>query len=157
MKTKYYLAYGSNLNVHQMAYRCPTAEPVGTAALEGWRLEFRGSKSGAYLTIVPCAGGRVPVGVWEITEDDEKALDHYEGFPRFYHKKTLKVKMEESFTHRWRRVSALVYIMREDAAVGIPTHDYVLACRVGCDHFGIGKGALYSALDRAYKEMEDVI
>lgn len=28
---RYYLAYGSNLNVRQMAWRCPTAKAVGIA------------------------------------------------------------------------------------------------------------------------------
>ena len=34
MKKRYYLAYGSNLNVHQMMYRCPTARIIGTAVIE---------------------------------------------------------------------------------------------------------------------------
>ena len=40
---KYYIAYGSNLNIKQMGYRCPTAKKLYTAELEGYRLEFRGS------------------------------------------------------------------------------------------------------------------
>ena len=43
---RYYLAYGSNLNVPQMRRRCPTATILGTAKLRGWELLFRGSKSG---------------------------------------------------------------------------------------------------------------
>ena len=49
-KKRYYLAYGSNLNMEQMHYRCPGAVPLGTAELEGYRLLFKGSKTGAYLT-----------------------------------------------------------------------------------------------------------
>lgn len=41
---KYYLAYGSNLNIRQMALRCPTAKPVGTAVIEDYELLFKGSK-----------------------------------------------------------------------------------------------------------------
>ena len=48
---KYYLAYGSNLNIPQMQYRCPEARIVGTAVIEGYRLLFNGSKTGSYLTI----------------------------------------------------------------------------------------------------------
>ena len=44
---KYYLAYGSNLNVRQMALRCPTAKPVGTAVIKDYELLFKGSKTGA--------------------------------------------------------------------------------------------------------------
>ena len=48
---KYYLAYGSNLNVHQMKYRCPTARIVGTAVIRDYELLYKGSKTGSYLTI----------------------------------------------------------------------------------------------------------
>ena len=39
---KYYIAYGSNLSVEQMAYRCPDAKIAGQAVLAGWELLFRG-------------------------------------------------------------------------------------------------------------------
>ena len=52
MKEKrYYIAYGSNLNVRQMRMRCPHATILGTANLKGWELFFKGSKTGSYLTI----------------------------------------------------------------------------------------------------------
>lgn len=156
MKNKFYIAYGSNLNVQQMARRCPTASPVGTGVLEGWRLEFRGSGSGAYLTIVPFDGGRVPVGIWRISELDERSLDRYEGFPAFYHKQTLDVEMVDLLSvYARRRVSAIVYIMREDAAPGVPDPFYVRICREGCAHFGLDESELYAALNRA--SVEEVI
>ena len=42
MKTneKLYFAYGSNMNLNQMAFRCPDAEVVDTVRLEGYRLAF---------------------------------------------------------------------------------------------------------------------
>ena len=39
-KEKLYIAYGSNLNLEQMAHRCPTAKVAGTAMLHNWRLAF---------------------------------------------------------------------------------------------------------------------
>lgn len=36
-----YLAYGSNMNIEQMAYRCPKAKLLGTAVLENDRLMFK--------------------------------------------------------------------------------------------------------------------
>ena len=48
---KYYLAYGSNLNVRQMRFRCPTARIVGTAEIEDYELLFKGSRSGSYLRL----------------------------------------------------------------------------------------------------------
>ena len=83
---KYYLAYGSNLNIEQMRYRCPTAKVVGTAIIKDYELLFKGSKTGAYLTIEKCEGEYVPVGVWEVTPQDELSLDRYEGYPNFYYK-----------------------------------------------------------------------
>lgn len=83
---KYYLAYGSNLNVRQMALRCPTAKPVGSAVIKDYELLFKGSKTGAYLTIEPKSGAEVPVAVWSVELADEERLDVYEGFPAFYYK-----------------------------------------------------------------------
>ena len=48
---KYYLAYGSNLNIRQMKFRCPTAKIVGTAIIKDYELLYKGSKTGSYLTI----------------------------------------------------------------------------------------------------------
>ena len=78
---RYYLAYGSNLNVRQMKLRCPKATILGTAKLNGWELLFKGSKTGSYLTIEENENGSVPVVIWEVTPSDEKALDRYEGYP----------------------------------------------------------------------------
>lgn len=80
MDKRYYIAYGSNLNVRQMRMRCPSARIIGTADLKNYELLFKGSKTGAYLTVEKKPGGTVPVAVWEVTAQDEKALDRYEGF-----------------------------------------------------------------------------
>lgn len=48
---KYYIAYGSNLSVEQMAQRCPDARIVGQAVLEDWELAFHGC-----ATILPNKG-----------------------------------------------------------------------------------------------------
>ena len=42
MEHAMYFAYGSNMNLDQMAYRCPAAEAVCTAKLEGYELFFAG-------------------------------------------------------------------------------------------------------------------
>ena len=104
---KLYIAYGSNMDEGQMAYRCPTARLLGQAEVEGYRLLFKGSLTGAYATIEPQEGGRVPALVWEIGEADEASLDRYEGFPSFYYKKDLTVSLGG------QEVTAMVYIMDE--------------------------------------------
>ena len=79
---RYYIAYGSNLNIPQMRVRCPGARIIGTSVIPDYELLFKGSKTGSYLTIEPKAGASVPVAAWEVSEDDELALDHYEGYVR---------------------------------------------------------------------------
>lgn len=53
MEKRYYIAYGSNLNLRQMKMRCPTAKVMGTAVIKNYELLFKGSLTGAYLTIEP--------------------------------------------------------------------------------------------------------
>ena len=64
MEKKIYFAYGSNLNHRQMAYRCPDAEFVGAGFIKDYTMTFNGDNSGV-ADIIPCSGGRVPVGVWK--------------------------------------------------------------------------------------------
>ena len=45
-KEKLYFAYGSNMNLNQMAFRCPDAEVVESVRLEGYRLAFRTNGGG---------------------------------------------------------------------------------------------------------------
>ena len=46
MEDRYYFAYGSNMNLEQMKYRCPAAEVVENVRLEDYRLAFRGKAPG---------------------------------------------------------------------------------------------------------------
>lgn len=79
--SKLYIAYGSNMNLQQMAYRCPTAKVKGVGSIIGWNLVFRGNSGGAVATIETYKKGNVPVVIWDIKPNDEKALDRYEGYP----------------------------------------------------------------------------
>lgn len=47
MAKRLYFAYGSNINLEQMAVRCPAALMVGPAVLDGYELLFRGNRRGA--------------------------------------------------------------------------------------------------------------
>ena len=146
-----YLAYGSNLNVPQMKWRCPGAKILGTAELEGWQLLYRGSKTGSYLTVEKAEGGMVPVAVWEVTPEDEAALDRYEGIPRFYYKKEMKIRYKGITTRRMRTADAFIYIMHEDRPVGIPSEMYVDVCREGYDVFRFDKRILEKAWERSVR------
>ena len=146
---KYYLAYGSNLNIPQMEMRCPTAKPLGTGYIRGYELLFKGSKTGSYLTIEERDGGMVPVVVWEVAESDEAALDRYEGFPVFYYKKELRLRCRGIRSGRSRIVTAFVYIMDETRTLGRPTDYYLRVCREGYEQFGFDPAILMQAVQRS--------
>ena len=63
MKRKYYIAYGSNLDVDQMLHRCPDALTIGRSTIDGYKLVFRGNSRSGVANIEPCDGASVPVGI----------------------------------------------------------------------------------------------
>lgn len=149
MKNRYYIAYGSNLNIRQMRFRCPRARIIGTAEIDGYELLFKGSLSGSYLTIEPKADSKVPVAVWSVTEADEAALDRYEGFPSFYYKKDFELKVKGIRTGKIRNLKTFVYIMHEERKIGMPSDYYVSTCLEGYRNFGFEPMPLIRALKKA--------
>lgn len=147
---KYYLAYGSNLNVRQMALRCPTAKAVGTAVIKDYELLFKGSKSGAYLTIEPKAGAEVSVAVWAVETADEQRLDVYEGFPTFYYKAEIELPVRY-YSGKTVVSKAFVYIMHEERPLGLPSVTYVQTCLEGYRNFGFDESVLIAALKNSRK------
>jgi gamma-glutamylcyclotransferase (GGCT)/AIG2-like uncharacterized protein YtfP len=91
-----YAAYGSNMDPAQMAGRCPHSPQRGTGWLEGWRLTFGGADigwEGAMATLVEAEGDRVFVVLYDITEQDARALDSWDGATLGYYRK-IKVRVE---------------------------------------------------------------
>lgn len=120
-----YIAYGSNLNLTQMAYRCPGAYIITKGYLKDHTLAFCGSKTGSYATVLPKKGDKVPVTVWEIDNQNEEALDLYEGYPTFYYKRIMDVETGDGI------IKAMIYIMRDDAKRGEPSEQYIMTCLQG--------------------------
>lgn len=147
----YYLAYGSNLNMGQMKYRCPTAKYEGTAILEGWELLYKGSKTGAYLTIERAEGGEVPVGIWKVGKADLAALDRYEGYPEFYYRADVKITPVSEVNGR--KMRAFIYIMHEDRPCGLPSMSYIRICEQGYKDFGFDTKFLDLAYDRTMRRV----
>jgi gamma-glutamylcyclotransferase (GGCT)/AIG2-like uncharacterized protein YtfP len=147
MKYKYYLAYGSNLCLRQMAYRCPDAAVVGRATLQDYRLIFRGSQTGSYLTVEPCIGASVPCGVFKISKADELSLDCYEGYPIFYRKEDRRIDMIDDKTGEVRSIIAMIYIMGEDRPIGVPSEGYLQTCGEGYLDFNFDLDPLEEALE----------
>ena len=139
---KFYVAYGSNLNLEQMAFRCPTAEIYGKGVIEDWELVFK-----TYATIEPKKGKYVPVGVWMIDEFCERRLDMYEGFPLHYRKEQIDVRM-----YNGEIVNAMVYLMN-DAKIKAPTKKYFNTILQGYDEVGLDDRILFDALDTAIQHV----
>ena len=102
MEKPLYFAYGSNINLDQMQYRCPDATVYGQAVLDNYDLRFRGS---GVATVEPKEGACVYGLLWELTDKCEASLDRYEGYPRLYIKQTLEVR-----TFDGQRVPVMAYI-----------------------------------------------
>jgi hypothetical protein len=141
MNKRYYIAYGSNLSQSQMAVRCPDARVVGTALLEGWQLLFKN-----FATIEQNPNKHTPVLVWEISESDERHLDFYEGFPRFYGKQELTVEVYPMDGSEPCGVTAMVYTMNQGHVLSVPSHDYYQVLRDGYTDFSFPQHVLSQAL-----------
>lgn len=111
-KTVTYFAYGSNMDMEQMRYRCPGAELHGTAVLPDYKFAL---DSAGCATVIPCEGKEVCGVLWSINSEDEKALDRYEGVAAgCYGKETLKVSCEGYLS----KFPVLIYVSRRGENTG---------------------------------------
>ena len=133
---RYYVAYGSNMNIGQMERRCPTATVVGATKLQDFRLRFRGP-----ATVEPCQGESVPVLVWELLPEDEFSLDIYEGYPDLYRKEFVKIKVGR------KNLTAMIYIMNERChPYCMPSYSYLHTICEGYESAGFDTELLSQAV-----------
>jgi gamma-glutamylcyclotransferase (GGCT)/AIG2-like uncharacterized protein YtfP len=140
-----YAAYGSNLDSMRMLLRAPHSPGRGTGWLLGWRLTFGGEDlgwEGALATVVEDDDpmSQVFVGLYDISDADEEALDEWEGSDLgLYTKIRVRVATLEGDVTAWLYVldgyegglpSARYLGLMADAAeaAGAPT-DYVESLR----------------------------
>ena len=146
MENTLYFAYGSNINLDQMAYRCPDASVVGPVTLENYELLFR---RGGFATIAPKEGEAVTGLLWSITPGCERSLDRYEGYPRFYDKRMVTVRDGEG-----RSLSVMAYIMDERFREPmLPTPAYYNGIQEGYRQNGLPLDALEKAWNHAVREV----
>ena len=141
--SKYYIAYGSNMNLRKMAMRCPTAEKVGVGKLKNYELQFKGSAYNAFATISQHHGKDVEILLLKIEESDEKCLDRYEGYPNFYEKETVEVELENGDV-----VEGMVYVMEQSQKFGHPSYYYLQTIAEGYVKNGIDVSSLEMALEQ---------
>lgn len=140
-----YFAYGSNLNIVQMDNRCPLAQLVSRAVLEGYELAFRCG----VLTILLAKDGKVEGVVWKINAHDESALDRYEGYPRLYGKELLTVQTEEG----QQRVMGYIMNAPYRDKPQFPTAGYAAVVLQGYEKNGISQEQLVKAAGRTFLEI----
>ncbi len=144
-KNRLYIAYGSNLNLPQMGFRCPTAKVVGTSEIKDYELLFRGGKRGAVATVEPLEGSSVPVLLWKIKLQDQMALDRYEGYPNFYRKEMMDVELEG------KTVSAMVYVMNDGREFGAPSDYYLQTIAEGYESACFDTEFLDNAVEKSIR------
>ena len=117
-----YAAYGSNLDPAQMHERCPHSPVDGTGWLNGWRLTFGGEDlgwEGSLATIVESPGEHVYVGLYDVSKEDERLLDAWEGADNgLYRKVRVRVATLDGDKLAW------VYIL-DGFEGGLPSARYL--------------------------------
>ena len=140
-----YIAYGSNLNLPQMAFRCPTAKVVGASEIKDYELLFRGGRKSSVATVEPLKGSSVPVLLWKLKERDLQALDRYEGYPHLYRKDILEVEL------KGKPVLAMVYIMDDRHPFGSPSDYYLNTIMEGYQSAGFDTEFLEQAVEKSIR------
>ena len=143
-KPMLYIAYGSNINLPQMSFRCPHSKVVGTAMVKGWELEFRG-----VATIVPKPNAEVPVLLWELDPRDIPALNRYEGFPHLYRQQEIEVETPDG------KAKGMVYLMNR-GQISPPSQGYLQTIWDGYKANGMDTSYLVEAAARAYDYASDM-
>jgi gamma-glutamylcyclotransferase (GGCT)/AIG2-like uncharacterized protein YtfP len=147
-----YFAYGSNINLKQMQYRCPNAIVVGPVVLEGYELLFRGnSRNDGVATIRPKEGSQVHGLLWSITPECERSLDRYEGFPFLYEKQDVTVRDQNGAE---AQVMAYVMTHERQRLPSIPSAVYYNGIEDGFRQNGLPLEPLRDALDQVFLEVE---
>lgn len=149
--TLLYFAYGSNMNLNQMAFRCPDAAVVDTVRLEGYRLAFRTNGGGnGVATILPEEGSYVDGVLWRISERDEQHLDHYEGFPFLYGKEPVTVTDQDGVR---REIMAYTMNSPYKDTPAMPSHAYLEGILNGCRQNGIDTQTVIEAVRCTRQEL----
>ena len=150
MEERLYFAYGSNINLDQMAYRCPAAQVVEPVVLEDYQLLFRGNVRGnGVATIQPSKGRKVYGLLWRITSECERSLDSYEGVPHLYEKQFVTVQDRSG-----QKFTVMAYVMtglyREPA---VPSKYYYNGILEGYQQNSLPVAALKKAWSHVVQEV----
>ena len=138
-ETIFYLAYGPTMDSEQMLFLCPDAQKIKSLEIRNYQLEFC-----HHATVIPRRNSVVPAVLWEIPAGDEKKLDRYEGYPRYFEKKTFSVPLEDDIY-----LDALFYTMKLPMTFAPPTKQYLRTIKNGYVQNQLNEKPLIDALNRA--------
>ncbi len=139
---RYYFAYASNLSLMQMHLRCPDSQGVAPVVAQGWRLAFFGTRSkrwgrGGVATLIPDSTASVPGALYLLSEEDEQALDGFEGVAQSTYLK------DEGFTKHIACLQLSVddtiyaYLMSNPDLPNLPNVSYLNVIRQGYLDWGL--------------------
>ena len=142
-----YVAYGSNMNIPQMKFRCKNSKLIGVGKLKGWKLVFN-----IHADIIKTNNDNdvVPIVLWDIANEDWKMLDMYEGFPNYYVKKIVEIEHNEKIE------KAIVYVMN-DKRKGIypPFKEYFNTIKDGYIQNNIDTMYLYESVNDTFENQTE--
>lgn len=131
-----YFAYGMNTNLDEMSRRCPEAVSLGAAWINDYELVFR-----THADIAPIPGSVCHGVLWDIGDQDLRALDALEGFPYYYTRFYIKVNTTDSF------VFALTYQMTDQSYVQVPSTGYLTTVTEGYQQNGVPTNQIVRAIN----------
>ena len=123
-----YFAYGSNMDVAQMAERCPGSRPLGTARLARHRLVIMRE---GYASVTRDPRRTVWGLLWDLAAADLPALDRYEGVSSGLYTKLHGPVLAGGASRR-----ALIYV-GHNAGPGRPKPGYLEAVLAAAEAAGL--------------------
>jgi hypothetical protein len=128
-----YFAYGANMDVEDMARRCPRSRPLGVARLMRHRLAIMRE---GWLTATRDARGCAHGVLWDLALADVSALDRFEQLGDGLYVKTTQAVIAGSGPKR-----ALVYF-GANAGPGSADGDYIRAVIASARHWRLPEEAI---------------
>jgi gamma-glutamylcyclotransferase len=119
MNPNYYFAYGSNIWLEQMRYRCPASEFVDIGILSDWQWFISGR---GYANVRRSAGDVVYGFVYTLTPNDEEILDGIEGVPKQHYQKQL---LNIDLMGKRVSIKGLVYVDDLRMTDGVVKEEYI--------------------------------
>jgi gamma-glutamylcyclotransferase (GGCT)/AIG2-like uncharacterized protein YtfP len=115
-----YAAYAGNLDPREMFVRAPYSPRQGSGWLDGWRLTFGGAAwESALVTVVEHPGSQVFLCLYDLTPEDERLLDEWEGLTiGLYSKLRVRVRTRDGTPLAW------LYVLN-DYEGGLPSARYL--------------------------------